>query len=113
MGVILLGKIKIHEIAKKIGVNSKEVLEKALELGLDVKSHMSSVDETDAKKIKDGMTFFIGKECYLKVGKYAIRLDLSQLSAPILFENFIKSHENEIETIFKPNGNALYKKEEN
>ena len=33
------------------------------------------VFETDAKKIKDGMTFFIGKECYLKVGKYAIRLD--------------------------------------
>lgn len=47
-----MGKIKIHEIAKKIGVNSKEVLEKALELGLDVKSHMSSVDESDAKKIE-------------------------------------------------------------
>ncbi len=47
-----MSKIKIHEIAKKIGVNSKEVLEKALELGLDVKSHMSSVDEADAKKIE-------------------------------------------------------------
>ena len=47
-----MGKIKIHEIAKKIGVNSKEVLEKALELGLDVKTHMSSVDENDAKKIE-------------------------------------------------------------
>lgn len=47
-----MGKIKIHEIAKKIGVNSKEVLEKALELGLDVKTHMSSVDESDAKKIE-------------------------------------------------------------
>ena len=52
MGVILLGKIKIHEIAKKLGVNSKDVLEKAQELGLDVKSHMSSVDEADAKKIE-------------------------------------------------------------
>ncbi len=48
-----MGKIKIHEIAKKIGVNSKEVLEKALELGLDVKTHMSSVDESDAKKIEE------------------------------------------------------------
>ncbi len=47
-----MGKIKIHEIAKKIGVNSKDVLEKALELGLDVKSHMSSLDEADAKKIE-------------------------------------------------------------
>ena len=47
-----MGKIKIHEIAKKIGVNSKEVLEKAQELGLDVKTHMSSVDESDVKKIE-------------------------------------------------------------
>ena len=47
-----MGKIKIHEIAKKIGVNSKEVLEKAQELGLDVKTHMSSVDESEAKKIE-------------------------------------------------------------
>ncbi len=47
-----MGKIKLHEIAKKIGVNSKEVVDKALELGLDVKSHMSSVDEEDAKKIE-------------------------------------------------------------
>ena len=47
-----MGKVKLHEIAKKIGVNSKEVVEKAIELGLDVKSHMSTVEETDAKKIE-------------------------------------------------------------
>jgi len=52
MGVKLLGKIKIHEIAKKLGVNSKEVLEKAIELGMEVKSHMSSIEEEDAKKIE-------------------------------------------------------------
>ena len=46
-----MGKIKIHEIAKKLGV-SKDVLEKAQELGLDVKTHMSSVDESEAKKIE-------------------------------------------------------------
>ena len=28
MGVKLLGKIKIHEIAKKVGLASKEVIEK-------------------------------------------------------------------------------------
>ena len=47
-----MGKIKIHEIAKKMGVNSKEVLEKALELGLDVKSHMSAIDEEDGKRLE-------------------------------------------------------------
>ena len=52
MGVFLLGKVKLHEIAKKIGVNSKEVLEKAIELGMEVKSHMSSIEEEDAKKLE-------------------------------------------------------------
>jgi len=47
-----LGKVKIHEIAKKIGVNSKEVVEKAVKLGIDVKSHLSNVEEADAKRIE-------------------------------------------------------------
>ena len=55
MGVKLLGKVKIHEIAKKIGINSKEVLEKAIELGMEVKTHMSSVTEEEAKKINFSM----------------------------------------------------------
>ncbi len=67
-----MGKIKIHEIAKKIGVNSKEVLEKALELGLDVKSHMSSVDETDAKKIESKFSG-IKKEIKETTGPVIIR----------------------------------------
>ena len=51
-----MGKIKIHEIAKKLGVNSKEVLEKAIEMGMEVKSHMSSVSEEEAKKIETKFT---------------------------------------------------------
>lgn len=51
MGVKLLGKIKIHEIAKEMGLTSKEIIEKANELGIEAKSHMSSVEEKDAEKI--------------------------------------------------------------
>ena len=69
--------------------------------------------ETDAKKIKDGMTFFIGKEYYLKVGKYAIRLDGTSIKQKIIFEDFIRENENEINYIFKSNGKPLCKKEEN
>ena len=36
MGVILLGKIKIYEIAKKLGLASKEVLEAAEKLNIEV-----------------------------------------------------------------------------
>ena len=48
-----MGKIKIHEIAKKIGVNSKDIIEQALKLGIEAKTHLSGVDEKDAKKIEE------------------------------------------------------------
>ena len=51
-----MGKIKIHEIAKEIGLTSKEIIEKANELGIEVKSHMSGVDETEANKIKSAFS---------------------------------------------------------
>ena len=46
-------KIKIHEIAKKIGVSSKEALERAKSLGIEVSSHLSGVEEQEAKRIED------------------------------------------------------------
>lgn len=48
-----MGKIKIHEIAKEIGLTSKEIIEKAKELGIEAKTHMSGVDEKEAEKIKN------------------------------------------------------------
>ena len=53
MGVKLLGKIKIHEIAKELNLTSKEIIERATKLGIDVKNHLSSVEEDVAKKISD------------------------------------------------------------
>ena len=46
-----MGKMKIHEIAKELDLTSKEVIEKAKSLGLEVKSHLSSVEESVANKI--------------------------------------------------------------
>ena len=48
-----MGKIKIYEIAKKFNLTSKEVLDIAQELNIDVKSHLSGVDEDEAKKIEE------------------------------------------------------------
>ena len=50
---MLLGKIKLYDIAKELNLTSKEVLEIAKKLNIDVKSHLSSVDEADANKIKE------------------------------------------------------------
>lgn len=46
-----MSKIKIHEIAKKMGVTSKEVIAIANEVGINVTSHLSSVEEEQEKKI--------------------------------------------------------------
>lgn len=51
-----MGKIKIHEIAKKIGLTSKEVVEVANKLKIEVKSHMSGVSEEEAKRIEKALT---------------------------------------------------------
>ena len=53
MGVNLLGKIKIHEIAKKLGLTSKEILEIATNLKIEAKSHLSGVTEEEANKIEN------------------------------------------------------------
>ena len=47
-----MGKIKIHEIAKKLGLTSKRVIEIANQLNIEVKSHMSGVTEEEADKIE-------------------------------------------------------------
>ena len=45
-------KIKIHELAKKLGVETKKVLDTAKEAGIEVKSHLSSITEDESKQIE-------------------------------------------------------------
>ncbi len=49
-----MGKIKVHEIAKELGLTSKEIIEKANSLGIKVASHLSSLEDEDVNKIKEG-----------------------------------------------------------
>ncbi|HFH9836944.1 TPA: translation initiation factor IF-2 [Streptococcus suis] len=46
-----MSKKRLNEIARELGLTSKEVVSKAQELGFDVKSHASSVDEVSAQRI--------------------------------------------------------------
>ena len=58
-----MGKMKIHEIAKEVGITSKEIIKIANDLGMDVTSHLSAVDEEQSKRIKESIS---GKQ---KTGK--------------------------------------------
>ncbi|WP_316606183.1 translation initiation factor IF-2 [Streptococcus pluranimalium] len=46
-----MSKKRLYEIAKEVGVASKEVVAKAQELGMAVKSHASSVEGNDAERL--------------------------------------------------------------
>ncbi len=47
-----MGKKKIHELAKELGITSKELIEKVNKMGMDVKSHMSVLEDADLEKVK-------------------------------------------------------------
>ena len=47
-----MGKLKVHELAKELGVPSKEILEKAKKLKIEVASHLSNLDDEQANKIR-------------------------------------------------------------
>ena len=46
--------MKVHELAKEMNLNSKDILERAEKLGISVKSHMSVLSDSDIEKIKEG-----------------------------------------------------------
>jgi translation initiation factor IF-2 len=46
-----MGKKRVHELAKELGLDNKEVLDKLQAAGLDVKSHSSSVYEDEARAV--------------------------------------------------------------
>ena len=47
-----MSKVRLYEIAKELGKESKEVVARAKELGFDVKSHSSSVEADASERIK-------------------------------------------------------------
>lgn len=53
VGVYSLTKIRVYELAKEIGISTKELMDKLDELNMKVGSHMSSVDKEEAELLKE------------------------------------------------------------
>ncbi|HFD0528121.1 TPA: translation initiation factor IF-2 [Enterococcus faecium] len=47
-----MGNKRIYELAKELKKSSKDVVEKAQQLGIDVKNHMSAITSSDEKKLQ-------------------------------------------------------------
>ena len=50
-----MGKVRVYELAKELSTESKEVVARALELGFEVKNHMSSLDEEQAAAVRSAL----------------------------------------------------------
>ena len=48
-------KMKVHEVAKLLGISSKELVDKLLEMKYDIKNHMSSLNGDEVAKIKKAL----------------------------------------------------------
>ena len=110
-----MGKIKIYEIAKKLGLTSKEVLEMAKKLNIEVKSHMSGVEEEDAKKIENSLS---QKEVQKQSTPKQSTIPKKEEKAPVIIrrEVIINDEENKKENKEKKenkNNNGIVERKQN
>ena len=61
-----MAKIRIYELAKEIGKQSKELVTIAKTLGFNVKSHMSVVSDVEANKLKQSIKNTTSKKVSIK-----------------------------------------------
>ena len=90
-----MGKKKIHELAKEIDKTSKEIIAVAQELGIEVKSHMSSLEEKDIEKIKKKLS---GEKVGNKVKKEEIKesKETKKESSPVIIRRQVIISDEEI-----------------
>ena len=51
-----MGKMKLYELAKELNLTSKELLKLAGEMGIELKSHLSSLEDDQVEKIKSSVS---------------------------------------------------------
>ena len=51
-----MGKLKVYELAKEMNLSNTEMLEKLNKMGIEAKSHLSTLEESDVSKIKGNVS---------------------------------------------------------
>lgn len=51
-----MGKLKVYEMARKVGMSNKDFLMKLQEWGIEVKSHLNVLEDSDIKKIQEKLS---------------------------------------------------------
>ena len=94
-----MGRMKVHELAKELNMQSKVLVEKLIELKYDVKSHMSILEEEDVEKIKN----------QLKGGKESQKKDAPKKEKKPIAPVIIRREVTRIESKEKEKSNEVRK----
>ena len=103
-----MGKIKLYELATELNLASKDLLKKVKELGIEVKSHLSSLEENDVKKIKENFGNNTKSEKVLKKekNKQNEQQNKNEKSGPVIIKReVIIEHEEKKEQVKKETKN--------
>ena len=90
-----LGKLKVHEIAKELGVSSKEVIEKAKAIGIEITSHLSSVEDDVANKIRKEFGKKAGKTEKKEEPKKEAKKETKKETTPVIIRREVIVSEEE------------------
>ena len=71
-----MGKIKIHELAKELKMENKELIDIANKLGLKVTSHLNAIEEKDANRIRESVKSEEKKSEVKTTGQVIIRREV-------------------------------------
>lgn len=93
-----MDKVRVHEIANELGLKSKEVIEKALEIGIKAKAPSSGVSLEDAQKLMD----------YIMSGVSPVKEEKKEIKKPKKEKKEVKK----TETKTKPKKEAKESKKE-
>ena len=105
-----MGKMKVHEIAKAIGVETNEVINQLKNMGIEAKSHLSAIDEEIAQKIIAG-----GKKKSAPQNVEKVATKDPKDSSPHIIRRKVKvistdEKGNEVENITTKSGNSIERK---
>ena len=90
-----MGKLKVHEIAKELGVSSKEVIEKAKAIGIEITSHLSSVEDDVANKIRKEFGKKAGKTEKKEEQKKEAKKETKKETTPVIIRREVIVSEEE------------------
>lgn len=57
-----MGKMKVYELAKEMGITNAELIKRLSNMGVEVKSHLSVIEDEVVGKIKKGVSKTVEKK---------------------------------------------------